>query len=655
MLQALTVNGSSVKNDPEIMAQVHCALKVWFDHDWQNADWWYNQINIPLQATSQLLMLGNNGTSLEIEKISEISYRAAWWLRRPNDIDANLVWMIQVEIYRSLATSNITGIEQGFSRMWQDVVISNTTLQGIQFDWSYHFHGLRLLTGAYGVVWIQNILLFLQCSQNTKYQPDDQVLSLSVDYLIKGNTWMIMSNEWDWHVVGRAIGTPGNGFGNGFTTSWIRSVADLVKSNETRIELMNFADRLDNKPNVPALVGNRHFFVSDYQSHRRPNWIFTIKLQSVRTQPVECINGQNQKDENGGQGVLNLYRAGFNDYLDVFAIIDWQAINGITVEHDIPLEPCKSGSFEMKNLSFVGGASDGQYGLAFMDTASHDLTAQRSWHFYNDAVIALATNLTLTTANVAWTTLASRLLRSGQVSIGFFNATIITLNDGNYTFPYSQGKTSNVQWIHLGDSNIGYILPLEQQYASVGVQVGVKTGNYDTMGPFNSTITARMVTLYLNHGRGPYTLDYNYMIVPNVSLESMPTIIKQYTEEQVFVCISTSGHFHGTMWPSLKRAAFVLWKNITTTFSCKSPTFELNIELSDAGAYLYSESETNFTLTASHPMRVGGMVKITVDRVGSGEGCTTSTNSDATKTDVILELSRDPQLLGISVNITCNK
>jgi hypothetical protein len=31
--------------------------------------------------------------------------------------------MIQVEIYRSLATNNITGIEQGFARMWQDIAI----------------------------------------------------------------------------------------------------------------------------------------------------------------------------------------------------------------------------------------------------------------------------------------------------------------------------------------------------------------------------------------------------------------------------------------------------------------------------------------------------------------------------------------------------
>ncbi len=61
--------------------------------------------------------------------------------------------------------------------------------------------------------------------------------------------------------------------------------------------------------------------------------------------------------------------------------------------------------------------------------------------------------------------------------------------------------------------------------------------------------------------------DYHYMILPNVTLKSMASLIKKYDEEQVFACISTNNLFHGTMWPTLKRTAFVLWDNVTTTFS----------------------------------------------------------------------------------------
>jgi chondroitin AC lyase len=655
MLQALTVNGSTVQNDPRIRTAVHCALNVWLVNDWQAGNWFDNEVVVPIATTGQLLMLGDNTTSFEIEKIKEISYRAAWWLHRSTDVGANLVWMIQAQIYRSLATNNITGMEQGFARMWQDVAIQTANNVGIQYDWSYHFHGTQILSGAYGMAWAQNIFAFTLCSQQTKYALSEQQLSTFVQFITEGDAWMIIGKNWEWNIIGRAVSRPDEQFRVGFYTPSIRKVAELVQSKDTKVQLINLADRLDGQSNASLLIGNKHFFVSDYQVHRRGNWTGAIKMQSIRTQPIECLNLEDQKAEHSGQGLLNLYTGNAYDYVDIFPILDWQAINGITVEHDIPLERCTKGAFPWIKLPFVGGVSDGQYGLAMMDTASHHLTAKRSWHFYDDAIIALATNLTLTTQNTAWTTLASRLLKTGQITIGFFNSTVITISDGNYLFPYAEGKTSNVQWIHIGESDIGYLLQSQQQYASIGIELGVKTGNYDVIGPFNSTVTRRIVTIWINHGLGPYSLDYNYMILPNVSRESIPVLIKEYNEEQVFSCISTNHLFHGAIWPSLKRASFVLWDDITTTFSCKSPLFEIDIELSNAGAYLFSESTTDFTVTASHPIRVGGNVKVTVDRAGTGEGCSSLSNDNAKTTDVTLALPSSEHLLGASVSVKCKK
>jgi chondroitin AC lyase len=654
MLQAITVNGSTIKNDPKVTENVHCALNVWLTRDFQNPNWWYNQIGIPLEATSQLLMLGENATSTEIEKIVQISFRASWWIHRPTNVGANLVSMLQIQIYRSLSTNNLTGLAEGFNHIWGEVGMSLVPGEGLQPDWTYHFHAYQLMSGAsYGLLWINNVLLFFQCTFNTTYQPDEKTLITINNYLTKGDSWMIIEDHWDWLVVGREMSSPGNGFKHGLQPDWIRTAAQLTKSNQTKTELINFANRLDQIPGTPLLIGNKHFYASDYQVHRRSNWTFTIKMQSIRTHPSECLNGQNLKDEHGGQGVLNLYRNGFNDYQELFPIIDWGAINGITVQHDIPLENCSGGVFPVKTLSFVGGVSDGIYGLAIMDTASHNLTAQRSWHFYDDAVIALATNLTVNSTSTAWTTLASRLLTNGQISVGFFNSTIITLNDGNYSF--TQEKSSPVQWIHLSDSNIGYILPLKQPYEAIGIEVGVKTGNYNEIGPYNMTVTARMTTVYINHGQGPNKLQYNYMILPNVSRESMPTLIEQYNNEKVFSCISTNGLFHGTMWPSLRRASFVLWDNITTRFDCDTDTFSVDIEISDAGAYLYSETDDTFTVTASHPTRINTTLSLTVEQHGEGEGCEIISENHPHTTRMVFTLPSLPEHQGSSVQITCNK
>ena len=651
MLQALTVNGSKIQNNSTIMLQVHCALNIWFIHDWQNPNWWFNQIDIPLQVTSQLLMLSQNVTDAEIEKIKEISYRAAWWLHRQQDIGTNLVWMIQSQIYRSLATRNLTGLDQGFSQMWQDIRISPSPIEGVQSDYAYHFHGSQIYSGGYGFVWADNLFLFLRCSFQTKYQPSQEQLTVFGDFLSKGDAWMIINNQFDFNVVARSVSRPFESLRINFVPDWIRNLAEQIENNQTKFDLFDFADRIENRPNAKPLLGNKHFYTSDYQVHRRMNWTSTIKMQSIRTLGSECTNGENRKDEHGGQGILNLYSPQGLDYHFIFPLLDWQAINGITVEHDIPIEPCVEGLFPVLTRPFVGGVSDGFYGLAIMDTETHNLTAQRSWHFYDDAIFALATNLTLTTANIAWTTLASRLLPQGQITVGFFNLTIITLNDGNYSFPYNQNKSSNVQWIHVGESDITYLLENQQQYDSIGIRLGIESGDYNSIDVFNHSVTARTLTIWIDHGHGPYTLDYQYIILPNISLESVPKVTQQYDEEQIFECISTNQLFHGIVWPSLKRASFVLWDNITTTFSCKTSSFELNIQLSNAGIYLFSETDSDFTLTASHPIRLYNTLNLTIDRIGYGQGCATSNNS----TNVTLALPVLSQLLGSSVDVTCKK
>ena len=656
LLQALTIPGSSLQNDSKLSNLTHCALNVWLVRDFQNPNWWFNQIGIPLLITSQLLMLGDNATAFETQKIVEISYRSDWWSHDPGT-GANLVWMLQIELYRSLATNNKTGITESIDRMWRDVTVLDLGGQGIQTDWSYHFHGSVLYSAGYGQDWAVAIIVAMASARGTQYEASQQQLTTFANFLTKGDAWMMNDNIWDWGTQGRAIDRPGTVFASlGFEVQpdWIRSLAEAVQDENLKKDLMNYADRLDKKPDAVPLIGNKHLYVSDFHVHRRVNWTSALKMQSVRTTPTECINLENQKAENVGQGVLNLYTNNATIYRNIFPLLDWQAINGITVEHDIPLEKCYNGHFQWKQFSFVGAASDGQYGVAAMDTGSHNLTVLRSWHFYDEAIVALASNLTVTTRTTPWTTLASRFLAIGTVTIGFFNGTTVTLNDGiNYTFPYVTNKLSNnVQWIHLSENNIAYLLQTQGVYSSVGAEVSTKSASYSTIGPYNETVTGRTVTVWLDHGVGPYTRDYSYMIVPNVDVQSLPQIIQRYESENIFSCFSNNLQFHGVAWSTIQRASFVLWNGTPTKFTCQSSSFKLTAEIKSSGIYLFNETSTEFSVTVSHPIVIGQSLTVNVDRVGFGTGCTALSDSS---TDVTIPLPTIKQYLGSSVTVTCKK
>ena len=101
---------------------------------------------------------------------------------------------------------------------------------------------------------------------------------------------------------------------------------------------------------------------------------------------------------------------------------------------------------------------------------------------------------------------------------------------------------------------------------------------------------------------------------------------------------------------------FVLWDDNVTTFSCQSPLFEINIRFTRSGTYIFSETATDFTLTASHYKRYNYTVNAIVDRVGYGEGCSTiSSYFDATQTNMTTRLPPTREWLGSSVNVTCKK
>ena len=199
-----------------------------------------------------------------------------------------------------------------------------------------------------------------------------------------------MGSVWTWGIIGRVIDRGVHvWYTHLFPSDQLRALAMDVTDNSTAVALRDYAGRLEHRHETTPLVGNRHFYTSDFQVHRRANWTAALKMHSVRTIATECDNNENLKGEHIGDGVLNLYTrdaqyGGGEEYENIFALLDWQAINGITVEADTPLIQCHRGALAMLKTTFVGGVSDGMYGAAIMDTATHNLTAKRTWHFYDN-------------------------------------------------------------------------------------------------------------------------------------------------------------------------------------------------------------------------------------------------------------------------------
>lgn len=673
MTAAFTIP-DGLQNNTKLSSAIHCGLKTWIEEDWQNPNWWWNNIQDPLIATGIMLMLGvDKMTPYEINAVVNMSYRAYWWL---NDWGggANLVWALQVQLYRGLATSNYTAVSQAFELMWNTVQIQNLSTMGIQSDWSYHFHGPQLHSAAYGDAWATNILHFHMASIGTQYALAQDRLDLFGRFLTQGDAWLTMGSVWIWSILGRVIDRGVHvWYTHLFPSDQLRALAMEMSDNSTATALRDYAGRLEHDHQAAALIGNRHFYTSDFQVHRRDSWTAALKMHSIRTISTECLNFENLKGEHIGDGTLNLYTrdaqyGGGEEYENMFALLDWQALNGITVEADTPLMECHAAPFDVEKTAFVGGASDGICGVGIMDTKTHNLTAKRSWHFYDTFIVALANGIQDNKTALIQTALVSRLLPStdtvaGKLTVQWSNGTRMVLPDGVYNFSYNEPR---VLWFHADETAWAPI----DAYETLVIDCRNKSGNVNQLGPWDFEMTGRLLSAVIIHGRGPtkQPFTYKYMIIPSINVEQISILWVYYfaigNEAQTLTYLNENQepmYVHGACDGVAQRASAVLFdQNFMNNshenyYNCSGML--LSIYLQQPGGILFSENADNFTITAAQPTIVGSRFIVDVNRlsVSTNECIPSNRWTSDSGTQVILTLPNDSQLLGKSVSVTCKK
>jgi chondroitin AC lyase len=680
MVQALTKPGSPAFEDAGISTAAHCALGVWLDRHFTNSNWWYQCIGTEILLQSTFLMLGTNRTSpSEQALLTKYSFDSSWWVN-PYGGGANLVWMIQVEIMRGAATGNATALQQAFSVMWADVRMGSVSenWQGIVADQSYHFHGQQILSAAYGMAWLQLQLQFWPIASGTVWAMPDANVAILAAFIAEGDAQLTFGAGWDYGVNGRGLSRPSN-FEWSLPTSVIRALAQETGAEPWAAELVTFSDILDGLPSATHSSSSKHFYASDFFTHHRPTWGATVKMHGTNGVYAvvgnECDNSENLLGEHTGDGVLNVFHSTEKDvteqdYEGIFPLLDWNQINGITVEHDKPIEPCTMGTgdvWAVRNTLFVGGASDGLFGLAAMDTATHNTTVQRSWFFFDDAIVSLASNLSnsyghVTSPGDVWTTLASRNLPAaaadplrGPVTVGYPNGSASVLPDGNATF----ASASDVAWFNAGGITFIPSLPVAGVASSaptLGIFSGTKTGNWNTIGQFPSPVSGRVLTAWLEHGSvlpagpGALTTGYAYLIAPNTTAAEAPALA---AKQAGTACVFASGSVHGAAQPSAGLASAVFWAAEGGVFSCTdaSTGWTLSVTSSSAGMLLVRETAGSVTVTIAHPYVRSALVNITLTRIATGTACSPGAAAGTTVVSLALPVAAD--LLGSSVSATC--
>lgn len=170
-----------------------------------------------------------------------------------------------------------------------------------------------------------------------------------------------------------------------------------------------------------------------------------------------------------------IYRRG-DEYRDIFPVWDWAKIPGTTVEQ-MDLLALKGGPRYNTDANFVGGVSDGTYGLAAQELHRESLRARKAWMMFDDGFAALGAGISCDSDRPVVTSLNQCLLRgnvSGSPEAGF------AWHDG---FAYVFAGKQNLRLTHgqqtgkWSDIGVGPDRPVAEDVFSLWIEHGARPKN----------------------------------------------------------------------------------------------------------------------------------------------------------------------------------
>lgn len=652
-----------------LAAAAKSAIGYWLTHDFQNPNWWCNQIGVPQEFVTIAFMLQSAGLFEGSAALLSDAQRAEVHkiMKRSGDsgtthwTGANLVWMMRVQVARGVLFGNRTAVSAGFARLWQEIYWSHAGDDNIQRDGSFHQHseeGARgaLLAGSYGSTYTGDLLAVIDLAHNTSAALPDGTANIFSSLILDGQQWMLTRRgTFDWSVVGRDQSSPSSGYRA--AAGWpLKYLAQLPA--ERQPELQNFRACMAD-PAAAACVpisGNRHYFDSDYMVHRRADYMLTLRMYSNRTIAARCVNSQGKLDSREADGVTNLFVTGA-EYDNIFGAWDFHRVSGMVSEVDIPLLKCEKNSYsgwpaEMNYTTFVGGVSDGTTGAAAMNLSSGTLHVQNGWFFFDDGYLHLGSGLHCATGSSVATTLAHRRLDSAGVHIEDGGGAVAA-GEQNYT---AQQAPS---WVWFGDTTDG-AAGLGQGYrplygAAGGLtgedprvlrlRTGNESGNWSNLGTSHGTDTLATFQLSFELGTCAEAASaFAYAVQPSVTLAAVKAKLPwTVVSNTVAVQAVREGD---------DRVQAIFWAAGKTTVSASSVAIQ-TLTSSAPALVLVEETGGAMTVSASEPSGTVGKLHVVVrgNSTFAGSNCSAAASGGGTVFALALPAKGDWQ--GKTVSVTC--
>jgi chondroitin AC lyase len=264
--------------------------------------------------------------------------------------------------------------------------------------------------------------------------------------------------------------------------------------------------------------------------------------------------------------------------------------------------------------SFVGGVSDGTYGLAAMDFRRETLGVRKLWFCFDDGVACMGAAIGCESNNPVLTSVNQCLLK-GEVEVAGTNCGSRVSGTGEHVL-------KRPRWVY--HDGVGYMFPAP---ARVVVRYGPQLGSWADIGAGPSTpVKLDVFNLWIDHGVQPKDGSYLYMVLPGTTPEQLARRGASRMVEQVSNTAALQALRHRGL--GLCAAAFYQAGTLAAGAGW-------NISVDQPCLLLAQERNGGLQISVANPENQALTVNLELDRGLSGPGATALA---ANRTRITVEL-----------------
>lgn len=584
MAVAYTIKGSQLEGNEALLNDIKDGLE-WivanrYDGKRYYGNWWDWEVGSPQKLNSILILLRDKFTNEEILKYTTV---VDTYVKDPTyqsqgtyvTESANRADMCKVTIYSGLLSGKedriLLGVEKLdplFKYVEERILEGEGKTDGYYMDGSWVEHNALPYTGSYGAVFIGSVGEIVHVLTDTPWEIQSEKVDKLYNVILDSFEPLMYKGIMMNMVSGRSISRAnerdyGHGLGamrrilafytesapEEYKNRYKSMIKYWIESNDkrdiigeaTNLQFIVQAKALMKDESVKSrgeLIGHYNFANMDRVVHRRPGYVLGLSMYSSRIYNYESGNKENLKGYHTADGMTYLYNGDIDQYSDDFwPTVDPKRLAGTTVDTKDIFENVAGlsngpGQSAKSTRDWVGGASLDNYGVAgmYLDNKRSnpkqylgmDLEAKKSYFMFDDEIVALGAGITSTEDNGVETIVENRAIDKENDKI--------YVNGKELTDSIENGTKVNAEWAYLegaeSDENIGYYFPSKTE---VNVKRDTRTGKWSDIAGNNQPtkeVTNTFFTMWKDHGKNPSGDTYEYVLLPNKTLEETENYAK---------------------------------------------------------------------------------------------------------------------------------